>query len=26
MKQEMVGWKWHRLDHNANDLRLAPYR
>jgi len=23
MKQEMMGWQWHRLDHYANRLHLA---
>ena len=26
LKQEMMGWQWHQLNHNANHLHLAPDR
>jgi len=26
MKQEMMGWQWHPLDHDANHLQLAADR
>jgi len=26
MKQEMLGWQWHQMDHNANHLHLTPDR
>jgi len=25
MKQEMMGWQWHQLDH-ANNVNLTPHR
>jgi len=26
MKQEMMGWQWHQLDHMQNHLHLIPDR